>query len=356
MTKIRVHATNVSGTGAIQLFNSLFPELVGMSDVLRAYVSPEIEATAIEALTGNGNRVRRIDRRLPAALSRVLECTVLAKRFRGEGAILVLGDIPLFGGRRQVVLVHSPNLLKSATRFQRSEWKYLVSRALFAFNQRYVAAFVVQSQVMRDGLVAAFPAVRDRVHIIPQPPPRWVLSEEIVSPRENQGDGLRLFYPANVYPHKNHGLLRHLDADDALKSTLSKITLTISQDEAEGVQSEVVNCVGRLSEAEIIQQYRLADALLFLSKKETFGFPLVEAMWLKLPIICPDLPYARWMCGNEAVYFDPDSSQSLRAAILKMHELLKDGWRPDWSEQLKKIPTSWRECAREFVHLCEIIE
>ena len=35
------------------------------------------------------------------------------------------------------------------------------------------------------------------------------------------------------------------------------------------------------------------DALLFLSTDESYGFPLIEAMFVGLPIICPDLPYAR---------------------------------------------------------------
>ena len=30
--------------------------------------------------------------------------------------------------------------------------------------------------------------------------------------------------------------------------------------------------------------------LCYLSKEESFGFPLIEAMYLGLPIVCPDLP------------------------------------------------------------------
>ena len=47
-----------------------------------------------------------------------------------------------------------------------------------------------------------------------------------------------------------------------------------------------------------------ADALLFLSEKD-FGFPLIEAMYLGLPIVCPDLPFARAL-WNDAIYFDPN--------------------------------------------------
>jgi hypothetical protein len=226
---------------------------------------------------------------------------------------------------------------------------------LFGVNARFVSAFIVQTQVMKEGLEATFPSLIGRVHIIPQPPPRWVLEADFNQSRPIPKHGLSLLYPAAYYDHKNHSILDHIEINNALRQALKQITLTISPDNHSDLESKLVRYVGILNEYEMIQQYRMADALLFLSKKESYGFPLLEAMWLKLPIICPDLPYARWMCGDGAIYFDPDSPLSLQTSIIEMHTLLKDGWRPDWSEQLKKIPANWAECGHEFLELCKFV-
>ena len=101
----------------------------------------------------------------------------------------------------------------------------------------------------------------------------------------------------------------------------------------------------------MINAYGAVDALLFLSKKESYGFPLLEAMFLGLPVICPDLPYAKTLCGNQAIYFDPDSIESLRTALVELTTLLSDNWKPDWSEQLRSVPKNWEDVASTFLDL-----
>lgn len=353
MNVVRIHATNIIGAGATQLFNSLYPELVASGRVHKAYVSSEVEHTARLASADCAIEVVRADRQLPKAISRFLECTILAKRFRGEGALLVLGDIPLRRIAPQVVLVHSSHMLKVGRAIPWSDWRYLVSRTVFSANARYVTAFIVQSEVMRVNLEDSYPALRGRVHVIPQPPPEWVLRSEKPEVRHSFSGGLNLFYPAVGYPHKNHALLRQLKWNPALNAALKQITLTLSSDEQPGLYHKRVRFVGHLKQMEMIQNYNDADALLFLSKKESYGFPLLEAMWLGLPIICPDLPYARWMCGPNAIYFNPDCSESLSAATIELHNRLSAGWRPNWTDALTKVPVNWTDCAQKFLKICE---
>ena len=101
----------------------------------------------------------------------------------------------------------------------------------------------------------------------------------------------------------------------------------------------------------MLKAYHDADALLFLSKEESFGFPLIEAMYLGLPIVCPDLPFARALCGDDAIYFDPNDIESLRLAIIHLKSRLIDGWQPDWNKQIKKIPKNWATAADEMLDL-----
>jgi glycosyltransferase involved in cell wall biosynthesis len=104
-----------------------------------------------------------------------------------------------------------------------------------------------------------------------------------------------------------------------------------------------------LSEPEICEAYFEADGLVFLSLEESYGLPIVEAMHLGLPIVCPSLAYAEFLCGDEAIYFDPKDIRSFNAAILELERRLKLGWQPNWNDALNKIPKNWDEVADKIL-------
>ena len=52
--------------------------------------------------------------------------------------------------------------------------------------------------------------------------------------------------------------------------------------------------------------YRVADALLFPSREEGFGIPLIEAAFSHLPAFCADIPPLRELGLNDAAFFSPD--------------------------------------------------
>jgi glycosyltransferase involved in cell wall biosynthesis len=72
---------------------------------------------------------------------------------------------------------------------------------------------------------------------------------------------------------------------------------------------------GRLSDAEVVWLYRHAAALVFPSRYEGFGLPVVEAQRLGCPVVCADRSSLPEVAGDGAVYFDPEDSRSLLAAL-----------------------------------------
>ena len=344
---LRVSLTNVTGLGAAILARSLVPALEGCP-ALR--VSKYYVPATSEFLKNGGDIADKLEiyhRRLPNSLSRVLECTLLARYFDGPVPVLVLGDLPLATNAPQIVFVQSPHVISDvATNGLLDRLRYKVARAIVRRNHRHVAAFIVQSDVMRDGLVETYQIEPNRIHIVPQPPPGWLLHSGLVrnSRQRTRGKRLRLFYPAAAYPHKNHDLLAGAQGDPAWTGLIETWTLTIEPD-LKPVAETWIECTGRLEAEAVIDAYRHSDALVFLSKSESFGFPLIEAMWVGLPIVCPDLPYARTLCGDQAIYFDPDDLESLKAALIILRTRLDDGWWPDWADQLEKIPSSWEDVA-----------
>ncbi|WP_342071788.1 glycosyltransferase [Yoonia algicola] len=115
-----------------------------------------------------------------------------------------------------------------------------------------------------------------------------------------------------------------------------------------------IKCVGELDFTDVMSYYEQSDALVFLSKAESYGLPLIEAIWLGKPIVCPDLPYAHTICGDGAIYFDPDSFASFARAIEVLDTTVPRGATQDWSEQRKKFPNTWREVAQRFVDISNL--
>lgn len=350
-TPVRLHLTNVAGAGASQLLQSLLPALERDPLVFVERIELPDRGKLADYRSLDPDTVAEVYRRyLPNSLSRVLECTCFAGRFDGESALLVLGDLPLRCRGHQTVFVQTSHLLKPGRmRLNAYGIKYFISRTLFRLGMGRVGAFIVQTEVMRDELERSYPSLVGRVHVIAQPVPAWLLSIGLQrrSRARASGQKMNLIYPAAGYPHKNHALLSRIDLQDDWPVEQLILTLDSSAHPAPGLFW--VECHGFLSPQEMIKAYSQVDALLFMSKGESYGFPLVEAMHVGLPIVCPDLPYAHSLCGDQAIYFDPDSSRSLLDALNKLKNKLDQGWWPCWADQMEDIPKNWEMVARQML-------
>jgi glycosyltransferase involved in cell wall biosynthesis len=98
-----------------------------------------------------------------------------------------------------------------------------------------------------------------------------------------------------------------------------------------------------LPDREVARLLSGARALLLPSFAEGFGFPLIEALALGVPVLCSDLPALRENGGAVPEYFDPLDGPGWRAAIL-------DYARPDSPRRAAQLgrlatwrPASWQE-------------
>jgi glycosyltransferase involved in cell wall biosynthesis len=352
--RVRIHLTNIRGTGATRLTESLLPALLGAEGFCISKIYTPVGSPFSAAGIERGVEVAEVRRRLPNALSRLLECMFFGHQYAGDEPLLVLGDLPIRGVGQQTVFVQTPHLvIDNQGGTLASRLKYFLARWVFKTNQRYVKYFVVQTHTMRSSLVRQYPEIDGRVYVVPQPAPSWVLTSGLRrTARRTPGEnGLTLFYPAFGYPHKNHLLLADINRHTAERWPVQKLTLTVPAGENPNPQVPWIDCVGLLNPAAVLSHYRDCDALLFLSTAESYGLPLVEAMFIGLPIVCPDLPYARDLCGEQALYFDPHSVSSLLHALVTLKTQLAANWWPNWSGQLHSIPTAWTSVAAQMLHI-----
>lgn len=95
--------------------------------------------------------------------------------------------------------------------------------------------------------------------------------------------------------------------------------------------------------------YRIVDALLFPSREEGFGIPLIEAAFSHLPAFCADIPPLRELGLNDAAFFSPDDDpakisgmiaeyfQSSPAARLSMRARASFRWEAIYRQHIAPL-------------------
>jgi glycosyltransferase involved in cell wall biosynthesis len=151
-----------------------------------------------------------------------------------------------------------------------------------------------------------------------------------------------VLYPANRWPHKNHEtLFRSMELLPELRLVLTGY---------DGPMPEGVQSLGRVPHDELVDLYLRASALVFPSRYEGFGQPVLEALACACPVACSDLPPLREVAGDTAVYFDPGDPESIAAGV---REAIARGGasgparaaRFSWDETARKHDAVYRELA-----------
>ena len=97
------------------------------------------------------------------------------------------------------------------------------------------------------------------------------------------------------------------------------------------------------SDEELARIYKDSHCLIFASKDEGFGIPVVEAAHYKKPMLLSDIPVFHEIAGDNARYFAVDDEDALAESIEKF---LKDERQGELNEDSSQIrPISWKESA-----------
>ncbi|MBR3645075.1 MAG: glycosyltransferase [Lachnospiraceae bacterium] len=188
------------------------------------------------------------------------------------------------------------------------------------------AEYVVQLPSVKKLFCKKFTNINtDSVHIIRPNLPSIDISSV---PEKQMYEGKKLFiYPATPLRYKNHTvILRALDyltkSNPGLTGRIKVIfTVPTNSFVAKSVQKlgldSVVECTENIPYEELLSYYKCSDALLFPSKIESFGLPLIEAALFGIPVIASELPYAREVLENysNAVFINSDDFVSWATAI-----------------------------------------
>ncbi len=100
-----------------------------------------------------------------------------------------------------------------------------------------------------------------------------------------------------------------------------------------------VMSTGYLAETDVRHAYRLASAFVLPSLCEGFGLPLVEAMASGVPVVASQTSAIPEVCRDAAVYFQPDSPESMAEKVISV---IENG------ELRKRLVARGKERVRDF--------
>jgi len=311
-------------------------------------IAPDIE---IEELSWP---VENLDYRQPARAWRTFRREVAWARMiaprAARGADLLhqtaLPLVPFITGPRHVVTLHDLALLRHPGRFR--TW------------QRVTGIRRLQQVAKADRVIAVSRFTADEaIALLGISPGKLVVIHEggliesvpVSAPAAISLPADFFLFVGALEPGKNLALLRDIYAS----SSRPLPPLIVAGARWEGVEDEGPppsgwQFLGHVSDLELVTLYQRARALLFPSKYEGFGLPLVEAMTLGCPVLCgpvASLPEV----GGGAVALVELSVDAYGAA---MHRLVHDeNWRMDLRSAglVQAGKYSWTKCAQETLEV-----
>ncbi|MEO8071554.1 MAG: glycosyltransferase family 1 protein [Acidobacteriota bacterium] len=202
-------------------------------------------------------------------------------------------------------------------------------KQLVPASVRRAARVIVFTEAQRRELLTHIPCDPARISVVPhgvdQPTFATPASAEAIAEVRARALGRPfLLYVSATYGYKNHQGL--IDAFAILKRTsgLPHVLLlagseagipiaTLREQTARlGVAADVI-FGGRLDS--VAAAYQAADAFVFPSLSETFGFPVLEAMVAGCPVIATNRGATAELCADAAALVDPTDPAAMAAAI-----------------------------------------
>lgn len=161
---------------------------------------------------------------------------------------------------------------------------------------------------------------------------------------DQENHDIRLLYPANTWPHKNHEMLfaamKYLQMDTEFPSFKLICTGYSTKERQKELNdlinglglSSIIDMKGYLTREEMERELVNMTMLIFPSLYEGFGIPVLEAMIFNKPICCSNIGTLKEVAEKAAYRFDPRNPKAISAAIKKVcvdrsirEELIRQG-------------------------------
>lgn len=231
--------------------------------------------------------------------------------------------------KHQLILQHNASYLqKYSSKHHGGKFKYFLGKCLMTISIFPKPRLIVQLQCIKSKFISQFKYPYNLIKVVTMVPlPRYlnltknIESFSILKKISYNDVSLKLFFPANYYPGKNHKIL--IPLAEIIKAYNYKIVIFVtlpydceflSEVKLKNLDKIIIN-LGYINNQIINLVYQSVNYLFFPSYVESYGMPYVEALQNGIPIITADYDFSREICGDSAIYFEQDCIESLHQAI-----------------------------------------
>jgi glycosyltransferase involved in cell wall biosynthesis len=267
-------------------------------------------------------------------------------------------NVPLLYGGPLLVTIHDV-LHVAMPRFMPGAHKRLYARMLLAAVRRKAAAVICNSRFTAGELMRVVGVPASRIEVVPMGVDEGWFG---VDPRPRPHEKPYFVFVGNVKAHKNvQGLVA---AFGRVAATLPHDLIIVGKKEGfitgdRSVEASAaalggrVRFTGLLDETLLRRTVACAEALVLPSFYEGFGFPPLEAMACGCPAIVSDRASLPEVCGDAALYCNPDDPDDMAARMLEVagSESLRAELREKGRARARQF--TWERCARETAAIIE---
>ncbi len=181
-------------------------------------------------------------------------------------------------------------------------------------------AIFVPAQTIKTTVSKYYPAVDSKILVTYEGVEQSFKICRSQGSAHRQKNDIEVVYTGSLYPHKNiEVVLQMLQQYPDVHLTIVG-SRSVFRDKVEARCRELaiqyqVTFAGQVSDQELCELYRKADALVQPSLSEGFGLTGLEALAAGLPAIVSDIPIFREIYQNSAVFFNPHDPVSVYEAL-----------------------------------------
>ena len=286
-------------------------------------------------------------------------------------------NVPFLYQGKMVVTIHDLTMLKFGGRETSTLPApiFLIKRAGLRFilqdAAQRAAAVITFSQFVKDDIVKTFGIPAKKISVTYE---AGILAGKGRADRERKVEDVLgkyritkpyFLYVGAFYPHKN--VDRLVEAVKILNEKMKKPSQLILAGRKDAFLERVVrkalevgalkyiSLTDHVTDADLIDLYREAEAYVQPSLSEGFGLQTVEAMALGVPVVQSNTSCLPEIGGEAALYFDPDDSRDIADKLAKVlgNKKFRQGLVKKGLARAKDF--SWEKMARETLKVYESV-
>ncbi len=236
--------------------------------------------------------------------------------------------------------------------YSRLMWPYFLRHASFitcdsestlkALHARFPDISPQKTAVVYLGVESRFRPVTqaselERVRKIYKLPARFLLFVGTIEPRKNVPALLSAYHQARLTDVNLVVAGKRGWRDSEVDAVVERLSL-----------GDSVSFPGFIADEDLPTLYSLAEAFIFPSLYEGFGFPVLEAMACGTPVVCSRISSLPELAGEGAIWIDPHSVESIREGLIKVTSPHHDRTSQIELGLLQARRFTWDNTAREM--------